>query len=101
MVKQTRICKVCGVEYPYCSTVTNDRFRWQDVACCPEHATEYFALVEKARAGEIAPAKNKVEAVAPVIEAEPEVEEVVEEKVEETKEDKREDEGFRYNKRRH
>ncbi len=45
----TRICKVCGKEYPYCHTITNDTFRWQDVACCPEHAAEYFERVAIAR----------------------------------------------------
>ncbi len=57
MAKGIRVCKICGKEYEYCNTVTNDRFRWQDVACCQEHATEYFALVAAARAGEQAPVK--------------------------------------------
>ena len=52
MAKGMKTCKVCGKEYEYCNTVTNDRFRWQDVACCKEHAMEYFALVAAARAGE-------------------------------------------------
>lgn len=49
MPKGTRICKVCGKEYPYCTTITKNVFRWQDVACCQEHAMEYFKLVEDAR----------------------------------------------------
>lgn len=54
MAKGMKTCKVCGKEYEYCNTVTNDRFRWQDVACCKEHAMEYFALVAAARAGDTA-----------------------------------------------
>lgn len=46
----TRVCKICGAEYPYCHT---DRptgmFRWQDVGCCPEHAEKYFIAVLKDR----------------------------------------------------
>ncbi|MBP5463310.1 MAG: hypothetical protein J6Y20_14485 [Lachnospiraceae bacterium] len=51
MANSTRICKVCGKEYPYCKTELKDGniFRWQDVACCQEHGAEYFALVAKAR----------------------------------------------------
>lgn len=65
MAKGMKTCKVCGKEYEYCNTVTNDRFRWQDVACCKEHATEYFALVAAARAGDKAPViKNEQEVVS-------------------------------------
>lgn len=50
MVKGTRICKICGKEYPYCKTERNAGiFRYQDVACCVEHGTQYFAEVEAAR----------------------------------------------------
>lgn len=50
MVKGTRICKICGKEYPYCKTERRaEIFRYQDVACCPEHGTQYFAKVEAAR----------------------------------------------------
>lgn len=49
MPKGTRKCKICGCEYPYCKTVTQDRFRYQDVACSPEHATEYFKKIELSR----------------------------------------------------
>ena len=53
MAKRTRICKICGKEYPYCSTMTPlDGNRWQDIACCIEHATQYFKEVAIAR-GEI------------------------------------------------
>ena len=43
------ICKVCGKKYPYCMTNVLNAFRWQDVACCQEHAKIYFDLVAKAR----------------------------------------------------
>ena len=50
MVKGTRICKICGKEYPYCKTERGAGiFRYQDVACCVEHGTQYFAEVEAAR----------------------------------------------------
>ena len=50
MKKGTKICKVCGVEYPYCSTNRDTGlFRWQDVACCQEHGSQYFAEVLAAR----------------------------------------------------
>lgn len=50
MAKGTRVCEICGKTYPYCKSLgPSDRFRWQDVACCPEHASLYFARVEAAR----------------------------------------------------
>lgn len=49
----TKICKICGKEYEYCHT--NRRvaglFRWQDVACCSEHGSEYLAKIEASRSG--------------------------------------------------
>lgn len=50
MAKAIKICKVCGKEYEYCRTFLPTAFRWQDVACCQEHAQEYLALVEASRA---------------------------------------------------
>lgn len=67
MAKGTRICKICGKEYPYCTTVTPfDGNRWQDVACCEEHAMEYYKQVAISR-GEITEEKpkNDVPAKAP------------------------------------
>lgn len=65
MAKATKICKVCGKEYPYCKTFRDDdMFRWQDVACCPEHGSEYFAQVLAVRAAKRAktePAAQKTE----------------------------------------
>lgn len=52
MPKVTKICKVCGCEYPYCKTASKPGvIRYQDVACCPEHAVQYFNEVERIRAG--------------------------------------------------
>lgn len=45
----TRFCKICGVEYPYCHTNIPNQYRWQDVACCKEHAAQYFAEIAKSR----------------------------------------------------
>ena len=54
MASATRICKVCGKEYPYCQTLRQVAgiFRWQDVACCPDHGSTYLSRVRAAR-GEI------------------------------------------------
>ena len=50
----SRKCKVCGKEYPYCKTVHNDNiFRYQDVACCPQHGSIYFAKIMKSRNGTV------------------------------------------------
>lgn len=51
MAKATKICKVCGKEYEYCHTASRiaGAFRWQDVACSPEHGSIYFAKVMKSR----------------------------------------------------
>lgn len=70
MAKAYKTCKVCGKEYEYCKTKA-DGFRWMDVACCPEHATEYFKKIAISR-GEIetpktsSKKKNKPIAVDPV-----------------------------------
>lgn len=50
MAAATRICKICGKEYEYCHTEGHKNiFRWQDVACSPEHGSEYFARILKSR----------------------------------------------------
>lgn len=49
MPSGTKKCKICGCEYPYCKTITQNKFRYQDVACCPEHAAEYFKKIELSR----------------------------------------------------
>lgn len=49
-----KVCKVCGREYEACHTLrpNNGEFRWQDVACCPEHGAEYLRAIMISR-GEI------------------------------------------------
>lgn len=51
MPNATKVCKICGKVYPYCRSQkkVDGVFRWQDVACCPEHGSEYLAAVLKAR----------------------------------------------------
>ena len=52
MAKATRICRVCGKEYAYCKTwVSDNKFRYQDVACSPECGAKYFAMIEASRSG--------------------------------------------------
>ena len=52
MAKAIRKCKVCGREYEACRTMReyDGMFRWQDVACCPEHGSQYLERVLAARA---------------------------------------------------
>lgn len=50
MATGTKICKICGKEYPYCKTVFKPGvFRWSDVACCEEHGKEYLAKIIASR----------------------------------------------------
>ena len=59
-----RICKVCDKEYEYCMTNRDETiFRWQDVACCPEHGAIYFRQIAESR-GETLPAEIASVAVA-------------------------------------
>ena len=47
-----KICKICGKEYPYCKSFKqhdDNVFRWQDVACCPEHGYQYLEMIQKSR----------------------------------------------------
>lgn len=45
-----KVCKICGKEYPYCLTNRRDTiFRWQDVACSPEHGSIYFQQIAESR----------------------------------------------------
>lgn len=72
----TKVCKVCGMEYEACHTLRpnmNNEFRWNEVACCPEHGAEYLrrilisrgelveepAAVEKEKAAKPAEAQKK------------------------------------------
>lgn len=46
----TKVCKVCGKEYEYCHTFRRDTvFRWQDVACCVDHGSQYFERIAAVR----------------------------------------------------
>lgn len=44
-------CRICGKEYQSCGTHKKETelFRWQDVACCPEHGSEYFRKIIESR----------------------------------------------------
>lgn len=52
MSKAIKVCKVCGKEYEYCRTYLPTAFRWQDVACCREHAQRYFQMVKESRSAD-------------------------------------------------
>lgn len=55
MAIATRKCKICGKEYEYChSARRSEVFRWQDVACSPEHGSIYFAKIAASRANKAA-----------------------------------------------
>lgn len=47
-------CRVCGKEYEACRNAKriDGVFRWQDVACSPEHGATYLDLIRKSRATE-------------------------------------------------
>ena len=64
MATATLKCRVCGKEYDACRSVkrVDGVFRWQDVACSPEHGATYLDLIRKSRATEHdAVANNLVE----------------------------------------
>lgn len=60
MATATKICKVCGKEYEYCHTIrrVDGVFRYQDVACCPEHGSIYLQRVIASRAEDTEPVKK-------------------------------------------
>lgn len=60
MATATKKCKVCGEEYEYCHTnrTVAGVFRWQDVACCPEHGSIYLARILESRG--VKPDEDKV-----------------------------------------
>ena len=62
-----KTCKVCGAEYEACHTLRpnlNNEFRWQDVACCPEHGAEYLRRILISR-GELREEQTSEEAAKP------------------------------------
>lgn len=52
MATATLKCRVCGKEYEACRSAKriDGVFRWQDVACSPEHGAIYLDLIRKSRA---------------------------------------------------
>lgn len=54
MATATLKCRVCGKEYEACRNAkrVDGVFRWQDVACSPEHGAIYLDLIRKSRATE-------------------------------------------------
>ena len=67
MPKFIRKCRVCGAEYEACKTPNpNHVFRWQDVACSPEHGQEYLQRILASRSGSTdVETKVETETVAP------------------------------------
>lgn len=52
MATATFKCRVCGKEYEACRSAkrVDGVFRWQDVACSPEHGATYLSLIRESRA---------------------------------------------------
>ncbi len=68
MAKGIKVCRVCGREYEACHTLRpnlNNEFRWQDVACSPEHGQEYLRniLISRGELKEEQPKAVEPEAV--------------------------------------
>lgn len=61
MPKVMRVCKVCGKSYEACHTPNWGVFRWRDIACSYECASEYFRMVEEARSAGKTTAKTDTE----------------------------------------
>lgn len=60
-----KVCKVCGKTYTVCCVrQPNEALRWRDVACCPEHAEQYFMEIARSR-GEV---KDEIKDETPVTE---------------------------------
>lgn len=78
MAKGTRICKVCGKEYEYCKTWNStDKFRYQDVACSPEHGAIYFARIAASRSSNKTASEPQEETKPVEIKEEPKKAEIV------------------------
>ena len=92
MARGINVCRICGKEYPYCNTPNpGGVFRYQDVACCPEHGAQYLEAILRSR-GEL-PEQTKSESIP-----EPEIEETEgledEDEFEDEDEDEFEDDEF-------
>ena len=65
MPSVTRECRVCGKQFKVCRTPNmGGALRWQDIACCKEHAAQYFEEIARSR-GEIPETKAPEPAPAP------------------------------------
>lgn len=62
------ICRVCGKEYDGCRTAKyiSGQFRWQDVACCPEHGSIYLERIIASRSKKNT-AEKKEDVIIPVV----------------------------------
>lgn len=50
MATITKVCKICGKSYKACCNRNpSESLRWQDVACCKEHAEQYFYAIALSR----------------------------------------------------
>lgn len=93
MATAMKKCKVCGCEYEYCHTVRRIAgvFRWQDVACSPEHGSIYLAKIEASRATPVADDDTKivdeVENDVALVDEDDEVDELFEEDFEDSLEE--------------
>lgn len=49
-------CRICGKEFESCHTAYRSKnlFRWQDIACCPEHGEQFFKMIADEEAAESA-----------------------------------------------
>lgn len=62
MPQVTKVCRVCGRQYKTCAMLYKSTvFRWQDVACCPEHGAEYLKAIQESRASGEAEASQEQE----------------------------------------
>lgn len=93
MATAMKKCKVCGCEYEYCHTVRRIAgvFRWQDVACSPEHGSIYLAKIEASRATPVADDDtnivDEVENDVALVDEDDEVDELFEEDFEDSLEE--------------
>lgn len=62
-------CRICDKEYEGCRTAkfVPGQFRWQDVACCPEHGSIYLERIIASR-NKTESAVPKEEVIIPVVE---------------------------------